>query len=199
VLPIRFVCCSDVFVLQAIHKVCWFVDFLGIIAGMLFSGFGFLYFCYYCHHDFVKLWSLFIVILCTFLVGWVWMRLNKRLSAKVLLPCDRFPEFSFTLCFFITFASFIPLFGAWLLLAEVRTNPQLGYLLAEATGSDLLVSVGVFVFAQGGVPERFFRPNILDMLGHSHQIWHVITAAVMFLLTKNSVGYYLARSNYRCE
>jgi predicted membrane channel-forming protein YqfA (hemolysin III family) len=174
------------------------MDFLGILGGMMFSGFGFLYFCFYCYTSYVIVWSWLTLLLGTYLVIWVWNRLSKRLAAETLIPCDRFPEFSFSLCLFITFASFVPVFAAWAVLNDHASRADLRTLLLEATACDVLVSIGVFVFAQGGVPERFLSPNICDMVGHSHQIWHFITGTVMFLLTKNSVAYYLARAGGSC-
>ena len=174
------------------------MDFLGIIAGMLICGYGFLYFSFYCRRSFVLYWGAVLLALSLFMIYYCWTKYTHRLDHPVLHPKDRFPEFSFSLSFFISFASFIPIALAWYIQHEHYAVEDLYWLLVEATVCPLLLSIGVIVFAQGGFPERFLTPNMCDFLGHSHQIWHLITAFVMFSLCSNTLRYYAARAEHGC-
>ncbi len=183
---------------QATHKFCWFLDYCGIISGMMINGIGFIYFSFYCSKHLVVLWTCVLAVLYVYMILWCWSKFTHRLDAHELIPRDRFPEFSFSLSSFVAFASFIPIAASWIIQPEYYNNTTLFWILVEATVCPVLLSIGVVVFAQGAVPERFFRPNFFDMLGHSHQLWHLVTAVVMFSLMRNTMNYFHARVEHGC-
>lgn len=165
---------------------------------MLICGIGFIYYAFYCSPSIVIYWCSLLVVLFFFVIYWCWQRYSPRLDAPQLTPRDRFPEFSFSLSSYVTIASFLPVGVAWLSQPEHFSNETLYYVLIEATICPLLVSIGVVVFAQGGFPERLLRLSVFDMVGHSHQIWHAITALVMFMLMSNTLKYFHARAEHQC-
>lgn len=185
------------------HKFCWFFDFSGILVGMLFGGIGFAYFAFYCQKLYALYYIIFLVGLCIFAYRWCWFHYDIRLSKEVLIPVDRFPEFSFSLSSFVTFSSFIPLGVALYLKQEYLSDPHFFPITIYSIVSPVLLSIGVMVFAQGGFPERFsstfgLPDHFFDFIGHSHQLWHFTTFGVMFCWIIVIVAHYRARVESLC-
>ena len=174
------------------------MDFCGILTGMGVAGSGFIYFSFYCAPRIILFWVSMLVALYFVVIHWCWTRFTVRLDAKELSPRDRFPEFSFSLSSYVVLASFIPIVLSWIICPEYFKNLTLFWILVDASICPVLLSVGVTVFAQGGVPERFFAGNVFDMLGHSHQLWHLVTATVMFFLMLNIIDFFHARVEHGC-
>lgn len=137
---------------QTTHKVCWFLDFFGIITGMLICGIGYIHFAFYCSPLEVIKCVLGLVLLWIIFIWWCWSRFSIRLEKENLVPRDRFPEFSSSLSLFVGFASFFPLILTWLFQKEYFTNEKLFSVLVDSTLCPLLLSFGVVAFAQGAVP-----------------------------------------------
>lgn len=175
------------------------MDFIGIIMGMYICGIGYIYFTFYCFFDYMVAYLILLTGILFLSVRWCWSRFTVRLNAPLLQPNDRFPEFSSSLSTFLIFASFLPLLVTWFYRKEYHENHGLFWILVDSTICPILLSVGVLVFAQGAVPERFFSPNIFDFIGHSHQLWHVTTAVVMFLLTSTLIQHFHCRVEYGCH
>lgn len=181
------------------HCRAWFIDFWAILTGMLLNGLGYVYFAFYCNK--VIAYAFTFILLLFYGLSWHWCasRYFVRLAKKTLIPRDRFPEFSFSLSTYVAFASFIPVTVTWFLQEEYTSNDEYYLLALLATFIPIFLSFGVVFFAQGGVPERFCRvlsiqENIFDFLGHSHQLWHLVTAYTMFSLESLLLQHYLLRS-----
>jgi predicted membrane channel-forming protein YqfA (hemolysin III family) len=183
------------------HSHCWFVDFSGILGGMYFGGIGFVYFAFYNNPYFAAVYLIFLTAFAFIAYFWCWGKFNFRVvQSKSLIPKDRFPEFSKSLSTFVTFSSFIPL-GIALIFKSKEYYENVDYFYDITVASivaPVLLSIGVVAFAQGGIPERFCAPlglpeNTFDYIGHSHQWWHVVTSAVMFVWINVIVSHYNVR------
>lgn len=188
---------------KKLHKFCWFFDFWAILTSMLVGGIGYLYFSFYCNPYIVRYGILGYIILYIYFWHWCWTRYSKRLDRDILQPKDRFPEFSFSLSSFITFVSFIPVGIVWLLKEEYINDIDFYNIQFQCTFSPILLSLGVVLFAQGGVPERFtgvlgLDKHIFDMIGHSHQCWHLCTGIVMFGLLDALIQHFELRTKRGC-
>lgn len=166
---------------------------------MFICGLGYIYFAFYCSKTFVAAMSILLIVLFCVTVAWCWHKYSPRMDARELTPRDRFPEFSFSLSSYVTVASFIPIALTWIYQEEYYLHDKLYEILVHSTISPLLLSVGVIAFAQGGIPERFFKPNVLDLAGHSHQLWHLVTAVVMFKLVASLMDHFHTRADYGCS
>ena len=193
----NFYCVSKSF-----HRYCWFIDFLGILIAMLLHGSALVY------YGFIKksyIYIPYITFLCIFFIVcivWCLKLYMPHTSAEVFVPCDRFPEFSFILSTYVSFASFLPL----LMMYVYQDTSKEDYypLFLQLVSLPLIVSTGIVAFSQGGIPERFNKQlrlpeHMFDIVGHSHQIWHLVSAAFMFFafnaLVKH-VKYTLNYNNY---
>jgi predicted membrane channel-forming protein YqfA (hemolysin III family) len=92
----------------------------------------------------------------------------------------------------------------WLLKEEYINDIDFYKVQFQFTFSPILLSLGVVLFAQGGVPERFtgvlgLNKHFFDMIGHSHQCWHLCTAMVMFGLLDALVRHCELRSQKGCS
>jgi predicted membrane channel-forming protein YqfA (hemolysin III family) len=169
---------------KSIHRYCWFIDFLGILIAMLLHGSALVYYGFinksYIYIPYIIFLSLFFVVS----VVWCLKLYIPHTSAEIFVPCDRFPEFSFILSTYVTFASFLPLLLIFI-YQDPFVKPDYYQLFLQLVSLPLIVSTGIVAFSQGGIPERFnkqlFLPeNTFDIVGHSHQIWHLVSAAFMF-------------------
>lgn len=118
----------------------------------------------------------------------------------VLIYCA---EFSFSLSTYVTFASFIPV-ACTFLLKEYVADPRYITVYKCSILTPVLLSIGIVVFAQGNVPERFCKllkipENFFDMLGHSHQLWHITSATVLIIFTTVIVDHYKLRISHQCQ
>jgi hypothetical protein len=174
------------------------MDYLGIIGGMYVNGFGFLYFSFYCNRTFVAAWMAMLTILIAMCIMWCWKRFDDRLAADTLVPSDRFPEFSTSITTFVVFASYIPVALGWLTSTLHAEDQDYHWILVESTIVQVLLAIGIVVFAKGAIPERFFNGNMFDIVGHSHQLWHLVSAVVMFFLADAVIDHYILRVRDEC-
>jgi adiponectin receptor len=165
------------------HTMCWFLDFIGILTGMLCAGMTFSYCTFYCFPAIVH--TMFAAMLVAYVVAifTCWARFSVRTGADLLVPADRFPEFSSVLSVFGWVATLVPVLLALLLRPEYYQVPAFRAVLVRAVAGPVLMGLGITCFAQGHFPERFaaqwgLREGFFDLLGHSHQWWHVLSAAL---------------------
>lgn len=77
------------------------------------------------------------------------------------------------------------IYGAWLYgLLEVYARSQLKWIILEG----VFYCFGAFLYAVR-IPERF-SPGKFDLIGHSHQIFHVLVVVAAFCHAKGLVGSY---------
>jgi len=174
-----------------------------MLTGMLFGGISFTYFSFYCHSLLMP--TYIALILCFYIIAIIWChrRYIKRLRKSVLSPNDRFPEFSFSLSTYICFSSFLPAAVVYLFKQEYSTVAGYRDVMFYSGVSPLLISLGIVAFAQGGLPERLcgrlgLKEDTFDSLGHSHQWWHLLSAAVMFNWVHVIVSHHRLRSAGTC-
>lgn len=188
---------------QKLHNICWFLDFIGILTGELSGGISFIYLAFYCNRAIA--YSLMYVIIVGYILAlqWCWKRYNRRVSQPVLSPVDRIPEFSKYLSAFGFLASVLPLALTVTVHTEYWTDPQLFVIFACSCIGPFLMAMGIVLFAQGHIPERFCKQwglpdDYFDFVGHSHQMWHAVSASLMYAWITVLAMHYKARINYGC-
>lgn len=76
------------------HAVCWFLDFLGILTGMVGAGTAFAYLSFYCRPMLLGLVLYGMAVAYVLAIQICWRKYLVRALADELVPADRFPEFS---------------------------------------------------------------------------------------------------------
>lgn len=193
------VCHQFYYVNQAIHEICWFFDFFGILLGMMIGGITFMYFVFYCQPYLIATATTILVIGFIYCFVTCWKQYHQRMRRKILVPNDRFPEFGTYLSLFAFFASIGPVLIAFCLRKEYVSEPSYRWIIIQTFLSPVITTMGVLIFAKGGVPEIFckrlgLRDDFFDMIGHSHQVWHVFAAAAMFNWVHILVDHYHLRT-----
>jgi hypothetical protein len=185
------------------HTLCWFLDFIGILTGELCGGISFIYLAFYCNKYLAGTMVYLILVGYILTLQWCWKRYSRRVKRNVLLPHDRIPEFSRYLSGYGFFASVVPLVVSSVVHTEYMTDPQLFVVFVCSCVGPVLMALGIVVFAQGHVPERFIKqlklkPHFFDFVGHSHQMWHFVSAGLMFGWIAVLARHYEARIAYGC-
>lgn len=185
------------------HTVCWFMDFLGILTGMLCAGITFSYCTFYCFPG--MLWAMMCAMCGAYVMAiyTCWSRFCARTGADILVPADRFPEFSCVLSLFGWVATLVPVLLALLLRPEYLYVPAFRSILVRAVIGPVLMGLGITCFAQGHFPERFavrwgLKERAFDLLGHSHQWWHVLSAALQLAWVVLSHEHFRVRLQLGC-
>ncbi len=185
------------------HTLCWFLDFIGILTGELCGGISFIYLAFYCNPYLSGTLIYVILVGYVLTLQWCWKRYIKRVSKAELVPHDRIPEFSRYLSGYGFFASVLPLVLSSAVHTEYWSDPQLFVIFVCSCVGPVLMALGIVVFAQGHVPERFsaqlgVSPDFFDFAGHSHQMWHFVSAGLMFGWIAVLQRHYQARMDYGC-
>lgn len=211
---------------QNIHKGCWFLDFMGMLSGITFVSSNFLYLTFYCMHHpdhqpgassaspdarptLLSTYSLYHQLLTILIGGYLlaiyfcWKRYSPRLSREHLFPKDRFPEFSSTLTFYSIFVYTISIGYSVFLHPEYLSDPVLRSILIESCLYPVAMGLGIVVFAQGAIPERFndfwgLPSHFFDLVGHSHQWWHVVSFTVLFFWIDVVFHHYEVKQQMTC-
>ncbi len=132
-----------------------------------------------------------------------WKRYQERLSKEQLFPKDRFPEFSSTLSFYSVFTYILSIGCSVYFHPQYLTHPILSEILLQSCLYPLAMAMGIVVFAQGSIPERFHNlfgvsQHFFDLLGHSHQLWHIVSFLVLFYWIDVIIFHYNIRANMTC-
>jgi adiponectin receptor len=185
------------------HRLCWFLDFLGILTGMFSAGVTFAYLSFYCNRLLAYTVMYGMVMAYILAIQTCWRRFSLRTSAAALLPVDRFPEFSYVLSMFGWVATVIPVLLVVALRPEYRAEAHFRGILLRCVLGPALMGLGITCFAQGHFPERFsawwgVREGFFDVVGHSHQWWHVLSASLQLLWVALCVEHYRARLGHGC-
>jgi adiponectin receptor len=185
------------------HKVCWFLDFLGILTGELWGSIGFLYLSFYCNKQLVLLLVSILLIIYFYFIQFCWIEYSNHTNQLKLQPRDRFPEFSKYLSTFGFITSFIPLFITILFKNEYRNNSEFHEIFIISCVGPVAMALGIVFFAQGNFPERFCKNlnlplNYFDFIGHSHQWWHLVSSILMFVWVFLLRKHYEIRMKYGC-
>jgi adiponectin receptor len=198
-LLISAACHQFYYVNQQIHELCWFFDFSGILLGMVIGGVTFMYFVFYCQPYHIVVAT--VVLTIGFVYSYIscWNSYHQRMRKRVLVPNDRFPEFASFLSSYAVFASIGPVFVALWFRREYIYEPSYRWIIIQTFLSPVISTIGILIFAKGGVPEIFCKPlglrdDFFDMVGHSHQLWHLFAAAAMFNWIHILVDHYALRT-----
>jgi len=76
------------------HAVCWFLDFLGILTGMVGAGTAFAFLSFYCRPMLMGFVLYGMAVAYILAIQICWSKYLVRAFADELIPADRFPEFS---------------------------------------------------------------------------------------------------------
>jgi hypothetical protein len=210
------VCCGNIFPMfcsafchqfycinKTWHTYCWFLDFIGILTGMLFGGLSFLYLTFYCSVSMMIPLMYIIVVGYILSLQWCWSHFKIRTSKHSLYPYDRFPEFSRFLSLYAIAASGLPLTLTIYFRPEYMEYARLKSVYMASIMGPVLMACGIIFFAQGHIPERFCKPlglpiHYFDIVGHSHQFWHLVSASLMFCWIYLTSLHLEARLAYGC-
>ena len=183
---------------------CWFLDFIGILTGMVCAGIGFVYLSFHCHPDLLHFGLCGIILGYLLSIRICWKNYRFRTSKAVLIPCDRFPEFSRVLSTYGAITTVVPVVIAMLFIPEYTSNSAFLSVLVHSVLGPIYVALGIICFAQGNFPERFaslwgVREDFFDLFGHSHQLWHFVSAGLQFMWIYLSRKHFFARVEYGCS
>lgn len=187
------------------HKMCWFLDFMGILNGMLFGCISYIYVTFYCFDLFRTVFIISIIIMYLYTIMKCWEMYYNRMNRDKLIPNDRFPEFSLNLLRYAGITSFIPLLLTISLLKEYREEKDFITVFITSCIGPLMMALGIKIFGQGGFPEQFmfkyFKIPLkrFEYIGHSHQFWHLISASLMFVWIYSLKFHYNARVKFGCR
>lgn len=151
------------------------VDISGVTSIIISTYLVGIRYCFWCNSDIAKIYYIFVSILSIFAIGFS------------LIP-SLIKNFKVSVCFFASFTllSIIPIIH-WFIIIGGSESEQASVFLWKYSNAFIIYSTGFFFFFTG-YPERMF-PGRLDLIGHSHQIWHI-----MVLL--GSLQYYIAIKSY---
>jgi hypothetical protein len=221
---------------QYLHRLCWYLDFMGMLSGINFVTANFLYLTFYCeihpNHSVDSTTNLPIVqgnnsseavipvlfnqyttyhTIITILIGgyfiamyFCWGKYHLRLRKEELLPKDRFPEFSQTLSLYSIFAYLISILSTVYFHPEYLADSILSNILIQSGLYPLAMAMGIVVFAQGSIPERFHglfgvSKHFFDFVGHSHQLWHIVSLVVLYFWMDVIFAHYEVRYHMTCS
>lgn len=216
------------------HTACWFLDFFGILSGMLFGGVSFIYLAFYCNPE--LMFALLYVLIVGYILSiqWCWKKFRLRTRAFNLYPFDRFarsilfypvwygsseafnlsalditlswfrfPEFSSFLCTYGAVATGVPLLLTAYVCREYLVHSAFRSIYLLCALGPMLMACGIIFFAQGHFPERFCNQfgvpiDFFDIIGHSHQWWHIVSALLMFFWIDLTAKHYQLRLDEGC-
>jgi hypothetical protein len=216
----------------AVHKFCWFLDFIGMLSGITFVSFNFLYVTFYCSHhpshdpttlqhiaaaggsltddvDPIVSPSIFTTIVVLLVGGYLtaaymcWQKYTQRVSQIALIPKDRFPEFSKILSLYSGYTFIVTIFSSTYFHTPYLNHPVLSSILIQSCLYPVAMAMGIVVFAQGSIPERFtshlgLPKHFFDLFGHSHQLWHIVSFTVLYFWIDVIFDHYNTRHGMTC-
>lgn len=161
--------CSSVSHLFACHSrrfylFFWRLDYAGISVMIVCSFFSPIYYTFSCH-PYSRLFYLTFITLAGVVA--VVTLLAPALSS------GRYRSFRATLFLTMGFSGVIPAAHAVILYWE--SNPQISLALGYEVAMGILYGVGAGFYVSR-IPERW-KPGTFDIVGHSHQIFHVFVVA----------------------
>jgi hypothetical protein len=130
-------------------------------------------------------------------IMWTWKEFDKRSRKEILEPSDRFPEFSKSLVSFSLLCNHIPLAIGWNFFCGEDCKYR--GIFRGRLQIYICFFIAMYACAKGGFPERLFQGNAFDLVGHSHQVWHLISAVGMMYLADNFIDQYLIYAEYGCS
>eukprot|EP01033_Poteriospumella_lacustris_P014649 gene14649-10475_t len=170
------------------HRWCWFIDFVGLMFGVLGITTGYLGIAFLCPEQ--AAW--FYVGMMVSVIGFgvflqrCYRRFVPRLTVPVLTPNDRFPEFAANMSQYSAVNFALATVLTLTLCPQYFETPALRSVLTSVALFPVSLVLSLVVFAQGGVPERFsfwwsLPDGFFDFVGHSHQWWHVASCSILYL------------------
>lgn len=186
------------------HLICWYLDFIGILTGMLCTGLSFIYLVFYCIPIIIYILTYILIICYIISLQLCWKKYYYRYYQKLYLyPYDRFPEFSLILTSFGWIATILPIVLVLLLCYEYRSIYLFQKILFYSISGPIIMSFGIIIFAQGNFPEKYTKAwglseGFFDIIGHSHQFWHLISAVLQFCWILVLRKHFHARIEYGC-
>lgn len=127
----------------------------------------------------------------------------SRMNKLYLIPSDRFPEFSKVLSIFGLITTVFPVVIAIIACIEYREISTFRTILYYSVSGPILMAIGIICFAQGNFPERYtsywrLSEDYFDYIGHSHQLWHFLSAGLQFCWIIVLKHHFNTRIQYGC-
>lgn len=188
------------------HRFCWFTDFVGLMTGVMGITTGYLALvflpCAATQHWFFIFESLVLAAYSILLIT-CWQIYRPRMRHAILTPNDRFPEFAKHMGIFSLLCFLISTVITVFLCPDYFIDPHLSRVLYHACLFPACITLSLLIFAQGHVPERFGKylglsSNFFDIVGHSHQCWHIASAALLYGWMEVVQDHFLARWERGC-
>lgn len=188
---------------QTWHRCCWFMDFTGLMTGVLGITTGYLLLVHQCQP--MVFLALFAATFAAYLyfVRACYSCYDPRLRQPELVPCDRFPEFSSNMTKFSIFTFFIAFSSTIYYYPQYLADVKLRGIIYRLMLHPVLLATTIVFFAQGGFPERLtpylgLREGFFDYVGHSHQLWHFASWGILYIWLDVVTDHYQLRANTSC-
>ena len=182
---------------QRAHNFCWFLDFIGLLTGILGGGIGLGHFSFKCCPALHAVYFSAMAVMYPLSLGGAWRGYRLHLTKQPLNPNNGFPEFLLPLTVFNLFSWISVLVVDKAFLPEYSSDPKLMHAWNLAALCPMLLMAGS-VFQACNIPERFVPQGMCDIWGHSHQLWHVCGMVLMWVWVHAITVHYEARKEYRC-
>lgn len=178
-----------------VHDICWFMDFVGILTGILGGGIGICYFTFYSHTTILLFYLFIFLLLYPILIYTTFKKYKKHLSCLPMTPDDGFPEFCGPLILF-NFVSWISIIiVSKAMLPEYSTVDIYKKAWILETSCPIILCVGT-VMQLTHFPEKYLTAGTCDIVGHSHQFWHLCSLILMWVWIHAITTHYEARITY---
>jgi hypothetical protein len=168
---------------------------VALLTGILGGGIGIGYYSFISRPTFLKIYAAMMAILYPLALTTTWKKFNAHVSTLPLEPRDGFPEFAMPLILF-NMASWISvLIVDKVFIPEYTSNA----LFMRAWNLSALCPC---ILAAGAVcqitnfPEKFMKPGLVNIIGHSHQLWHLCGAVLMWVWVEAITTHHLAVKEY---
>lgn len=190
----HFYCVSKVW-----HIRCWYLDFFGILSGITWGALSFLYLAFYSTTTLMVTFMVVVVSGHLYALYHCWVRFSRRANVEPLQPRDRMPEFSFVLSSFSALCYISTVIPTLYFHAnDYLSHPDLFEVATKSCMYPAGMALGIVIFAQGHIPERFtgifgLSDHFFDYFGHSHQWWHIVSFTLLYLWIEVIYKHYKAR------
>ena len=183
---------------QRVHNICWFMDFVGLLTGILGGGVGVGYFSFKCHHEYLIAYFVLMACMYPLMIVVTWRRYWAHVGTLPLDPDYSFPEFVAPLGVFNLFSWIMVLAIDKIAFSEYTREPAfvLTWNLSAACPVILIVGALIQYF---NFPDKFVKPGTVDIVGSSHQLWHLCGMSLMFVWIHAITSHYQARQDLPCS
>lgn len=182
---------------RRVHNICWFADFVGLLVGILGGGIGLGYFSFRCHPRLLGTYAATMATAFPLVLRHTWNLYTSHVGTLPLVPDDSFPEFVMPLGVFNLLSWISVLVIDKVYLSEYTNMPLFEKAWNTAAMCPIILLTGALIHYLN-FPESLLPPGTVDIIGHSHQLWHVCAAALMVVWIHAVTQYYDAHVTHPC-